>query len=85
MPFSVLDLVVNGVVVISALHAAVRGYTRETLSITAWAVAVAAAWYLHPLALPTAKQYINNNTVALVSTIGGIFIVTLIVVSIVTL
>jgi membrane protein required for colicin V production len=84
MPFSVLDLVVLGVVVVSALLAAVRGFTRETLSITAWAVAVAAAWYLHPMALPFAKQYIANNTVALVATIGGIFVLTLIVVSIIT-
>jgi membrane protein required for colicin V production len=84
MPFSVLDLVVLGVVVISALLAAVRGFTRETLSITAWAVAIAAAWYLHPMALPFAKQYIANNTVALVATIGGIFVLTLIVVSIIT-
>ena len=84
MPFSVLDLVVLGVVVISALLAAVRGFTRETLSSTAWAVAIAAAWYLHPMALPFAKQYIANNTVALVATIGGIFVLTLIVVSIIT-
>src|SRR5215207_626453 len=84
MPFSVLDLVVLGVVVISALLAAVRGFTRETLSITAWAVAIAAAWYLHPMALPFAKQYIANNTVALVAAIGGIFVLTLIVVSIIT-
>jgi membrane protein required for colicin V production len=84
MPFSILDLVVLGVVVVSALLAAVRGFSRETLSITAWAVAIAAAWYLHPLALPTAKQYISSNTVALVATIGGIFVLTLIVVSIIT-
>lgn len=84
MPFSLLDLVVLGIVVISALLAAVRGFTRETLSITAWAVAIAAAWYLHPQALPLAKQYIHNNTVALVAAIGGIFILTLIVVSIIT-
>ena len=34
--------------------------------------------------LPLAKQYINSNTVALVAAIGGIFIVTLIIVSIIT-
>jgi membrane protein required for colicin V production len=84
MPFSLLDLVVLGIVVISALLAAVRGFTRETLSITAWAVAIAAAWYLHPQALPIAEQYIHNNKVALVAAIGGIFILTLIVVSIIT-
>jgi membrane protein required for colicin V production len=84
MPFSVLDLVVIGVVLISALLAAVRGFTREVLAIVAWVVAAAAAWYLHPAALPFAKQYINSDTVALVASIGGIFVITLIIVSIIT-
>jgi membrane protein required for colicin V production len=84
MPFSILDLVVVGVVVISALLAAVRGFTREVLAIVAWVTAAAAAWFLHPLALTFAKQYIHNNTVALVAAIGAIFVVTLIIVSIIT-
>ncbi|HZH11016.1 MAG TPA: CvpA family protein [Microvirga sp.] len=84
MPFSVLDLVVIGIVLISALLAAVRGFTREVLAIVAWVVAAAAAWYLHPLALPIAQQYISSNTVALVASIGGIFVITLIIVSIIT-
>ena len=84
MPFSILDLVVLGVVVISALLAAVRGFTREVLAIVAWVVAAAAAWYLHPAALPIAQQYIHSNTVALVAAIGGIFVITLIIVSIIT-
>ena len=84
MPFSVLDLVVIGIVLISALLAAVRGFTREVLAIVAWVVAAAAAWYLHPTALPIAQQYISSNTVALVAAIGGIFVGTLIIVSIIT-
>ena len=84
MPISILDLVVIGVVVISALLAAVRDFTREVLSIVAWVAAGAAAWFLHPLALPYAKQYISSDTVSLVAAIGAIFIVTLIVVSIIT-
>jgi len=84
MPISILDLVVLGVVLISALLAAVRGFTREVLSIVAWAAAAAAAWFLHKPALPYAEQYINNKMIALVAAIGGIFILTLIVVSIVT-
>jgi membrane protein required for colicin V production len=84
MPFSVLDLVVIGVVLISALLAAVRGFTREVLAIVAWVAAAAVAWYLHPTALPLAKQYINSDTVALVAAIGAIFVVTLIIVSIIT-
>ncbi len=84
MPISVLDLAVLGVVLLSALLAAVRGFTREVLAIVAWVTAAAAAWYLHGLVLPTVSQYISNKTVALVAAIGGIFVVTLIVVSIIT-
>jgi membrane protein required for colicin V production len=84
MPVSILDLVVFGIVLISALLAAVRGFTREVLAIVAWVAAAAAAWFLHPAVLPYAKQYINNNTIALVAAIAGIFIVTLIVVTIIT-
>jgi membrane protein required for colicin V production len=84
MPISILDLVVVGVVLISALLAAVRGFTREVLAIVAWVTAAAAAWFLHPLVLPFAKQYIPKDTVALAAAIGGIFILTLIVVSIIT-
>jgi membrane protein required for colicin V production len=84
MPVSVLDLVVIGVVLISALLAAVRGFTREVLAIVAWVTAAAAAWILHKPVLPYVKQYIANDTVALVAAIGGIFILILIVGSIVT-
>jgi len=84
MPVSILDLVVLGVVLLSALLAAVRGFTREVLAIVAWVSAAAAAWFLHPVALPYAQQYISSGTVALVAAIAAIFIVTLIVVSIVT-
>jgi membrane protein required for colicin V production len=84
MPVSVLDLAVVGIVLISALLAAVRGFTREVLAIAAWGAAAAAAWAFHPAAMPLAQQYIGSKTVALVAAIAGIFILTLIVVSIIT-
>ncbi|RVU15983.1 CvpA family protein [Methylobacterium oryzihabitans] len=84
MPFSVLDLVVLGVVVISALLAAVRGFTREVLAIVAWVAAAVVAYTLHPLLLPTIKQHVSSDTVALVASIAAIFLVTLLVVSIIT-
>ena len=84
MPISILDLAVIGVVLISALLAAVRGFTREVLAIFAWVAAAAAAYFLHPLLLPYVKQHIANPTVALAAALGGIFLVTLIVVSIIT-
>jgi membrane protein required for colicin V production len=84
LPVSILDLVVIGVVVISALLAAVRGFTREVLAIVAWVAAAAVAWLLHPLILPKIKDHIANPTLALVAAIGGIFIITLLIVSILT-
>jgi membrane protein required for colicin V production len=84
MPFSVLDLVVLGIVVVSALLAAVRGATREVLAIIAWVAAAAVAWKLYPLLLPTVSQHVTNATVALVASIAAIFLGTLIVVSIIT-
>jgi membrane protein required for colicin V production len=84
MPIAILDLVVIGVVVISGLLAAVRGATREVLAIVAWVAAFAVAWYLHPYALPYAAQYIDNAQIALAASIGGIFLLTLIIVSLIT-
>jgi membrane protein required for colicin V production len=84
LPVSILDLVVIGVVLISALLAAVRGFTREVLAIVAWVTAAAVAWFLHPLLLPQLKNHISNPTLALAAAIGAIFVVTLLIVSIIT-
>ncbi len=84
LPISILDLVVIGVMIISALLAAVRGFTREVLAIVAWVVAAGTAWILHPLLLGRVKDHIANPTIALVVAIGAIFIVTLLIVSIIT-
>ena len=84
LPFSILDLVVLGVVLISALLAAVRGFTREVLAIVAWVTAGLAAWFLHPLILPHLRPYIPSDSVRLAASIGGVFIITLIIVSIIT-
>jgi membrane protein required for colicin V production len=84
LPFSILDLVVLAVVLISALLAAVRGFTREVLAIVAWVTAAAAAWFIHPLLLPHLKPYIPSDSVRLAAAIGGVFIITLIIVSIIT-
>ena len=84
MPFTVLDLVVLGIVAVSALLAAVRGVTREVLAIVAWVAAAAVAWTLYPMLLPTVKQHVSSDTVALVASIAAIFLGTLIVVSLIT-
>ena len=47
-----LDLGVIAIVLISAVLAMVRGFTREVLAIASWGAAAVAAIYFHPLVLP---------------------------------
>ncbi|MCP8940248.1 CvpA family protein [Alsobacter sp. SYSU M60028] len=84
MPVTALDLVVIGVVFISALLAAIRGFTREVLAIVSWVAAAAAAYAFHPMVLPLVKDYISNPQVALAAAIGGVFLATLVIVSFLT-
>jgi membrane protein required for colicin V production len=84
MPLTILDLVVLGVIGISALLAAVRGFTREVLSIASWVTAAGVAWVFHPALLPTIQPYIPNKQIALVAAIAAIFLLTLIIVSLIT-
>ena len=84
MPITILDLVLLGVMLISGLLALVRGFMREILSIAAWGAAALATLYAYQKLLPTAKAYFNNDTVATAVTVAGVFIGTLIIVSIIT-
>jgi membrane protein required for colicin V production len=85
MPITLLDIVLIVVMLVSGLLAMVRGFMREVLSITAWVLAAAATLYLYGKLLPLAKQYFNNDIVAAVVVIGGVFLVTLLVVSVLTI
>jgi membrane protein required for colicin V production len=84
MPITILDLVLLAVMLISGLLAMVRGFMREVLSIAAWGTAALVTLYAFGKLLPTAKTYFNNDTVASVVVVAGVFIGTLIVVSIIT-
>src|ERR1700720_2059555 len=84
MPITILDLVLLAVMLISGLLAMVRGFMREILSIAAWGTAALVTLYAFSKLLPTAKTYFNNDTVASIVVIAGVFIGTLIVVSIIT-
>ena len=66
---------------ISGLLAMVRGFMREILSIAAWGAAALVTLYSFSKLLPTAKTYFNNDTVASVVVVAGVFVGTLIVVS----
>src|ERR1700689_1417616 len=85
MPISLLDIVLIVVMLISGLLAMVRGFMREVLSITAWVLAAGATLYAYPKLLPLAKQYFNNDIVAAAAVVGGVFLITLLVVSVLTI
>ena len=82
---SYLDLGVIAIVLISALLAMVRGFTREVLAIASWGAAAVAAIYFHPYLLPFVKNYISKDAVALAVAAAIVFFVTLIVVSVITI
>ena len=81
-----LDIFLIVVMLISGLLAMVRGFMREVLSIVAWAAAALAALYLFPRLLPFATQYFGgwNEWVVKGLVVGGVFLATLIIVSIFT-
>jgi membrane protein required for colicin V production len=81
---SYLDLGLIVVVLVSALLSMLRGFTREVLAIASWAAAAAAAYYFYPMALPYIKPYIQKDTIAMAVAAAGVFFVTLVLVSLIT-
>ena len=84
MPVTWLDLLLLGVMLVSGLLAMIRGFMREVLSIAAWAAAAIATIILFPKILPMAQANISSEIVAKGAVIGGVFLVTLLIVSVIT-
>src|SRR3979490_1661813 len=84
MPITILDLVLLAVMLISGLLAMVRGFMREILSIAAWGIAAGVTLASYTKLLPFAKTYFNNDIVAAAVVVGGTFLGTLLIVSIIT-
>lgn len=87
MTITLLDVILLAVMLISAALAMVRGFTREVLSIASWVAATAATIYLFEPARTLARQHIQFNPpqIADVIAAGGIFVVTLLIVSFITM
>ena len=85
MPITLLDGILIGFTLVSAVLAMVRGFSREILSIASWAAAAAAAYFFHPLVLPYVTPYIDNAQIALAAAAAIVFFVALIVVSVITM
>jgi len=71
---------------ISGFLAMVRGLVREFLSIAGWAAAAGAGLFAYIKLLPSAKSYFStlNDWVVAIGTVSTAFIITLIVVSVIT-
>jgi membrane protein required for colicin V production len=82
---SYLDLGLTVVVLISALLAMLRGFTREVLAIASWGTAAVAAYYLNPFILPYVKPYVSKDLFAIVISVLAIFFLTLIAVHLITI
>lgn len=80
-----LDFIVIAVMLVSALLAMVRGLTREVLSIASWVVAAAATLYFFPRFQEDVRGLLQPNWLADISLAVGIFVITLIVVSFITM
>jgi membrane protein required for colicin V production len=85
LPLTLLDIILLIVMLISAILAMVRGFMREVLSIASWAAAAIVTIYAYPKLLPIAKQYVNHDLIAAGIVIAGVFLGTLLIVSIVTI
>ncbi|NMD07761.1 MAG: CvpA family protein [Phyllobacteriaceae bacterium] len=86
MPFQVLDLILLGIMLVSGLLALMRGFTREVLSLVSWGVAAAAAYFAFmqkPL-FDFVMPYVNNDKIAQAIIAAVAFLITLIIVSVIS-
>ena len=84
MPITLLDILLLVVMLVSGLLAMIRGFMREVLSITAWGTAAVVTLVLYNKLLPIAKANISSDIVAAIAVVGGVFLVTLLIVSVIT-
>jgi membrane protein required for colicin V production len=85
MPITLLDGILVGFTLVSAMLAMVRGFSREILSIASWIAAAVAAYLFYPAVLPYVTPYIDNEKLAMGAAAGIVFIIALIVVTVITM
>ncbi|OQM73505.1 CvpA family protein [Manganibacter manganicus] len=85
MPITLLDGILVGFTLVSAMLAMVRGFSREVLSIASWIAAAAAAFFFYKPVVPYVQPYIDNDKIAMGAAAGIVFIVALIIVTIITM
>lgn len=85
MPITILDGLLLGLTLVSALLAMVRGFSREVLSIASWGAAAVAAFLFYKQLTPFVQQYVDSELIAQLVAAGIIFMVALIVVTLITM
>lgn len=85
MVFTAVDVGVAVLVLISAILATARGFTREILSLATWAGAAAIAAYMYFYHSDIAARYFSEPLVATGVTVIGTFLVALIVLHLLTM
>ncbi len=89
MPFTFLDFILLGIMLISGLLALARGFTREVLSLVAWGAAAVAAYFAikQPDFVEFAKTnipYLDKEILAQIAVGATAFLIVLIIVSIIS-
>jgi len=84
MPITLLDILLLVVMLISGMLAMIRGFMREVLSIGAWIMAALVTLYSYSRVMPIAQSYFSSKMVATGVAVGGIFLLTLLIVSVIT-
>lgn len=86
MGFQLLDLILLGIMLISGLLALMRGFTREVLSLVAWALAALAAYlaYRQQSLVDLALPYFDKPVLAQIAVAAVVFLLVLIIVSVIS-
>jgi membrane protein required for colicin V production len=89
MPFTFLDFILLGIMLVSGLLALARGFTREVLSLVAWGAAAVAAYFAikQPDFIEFAKTnipYLDKEILAQIAVGAAAFLIVLIIVSIIS-
>ena len=86
---TLFDGILIGLMLVSGVLAMIRGFSREVLAVASWGIAALAALYFYKSLAPLAYTYTaslsSSKTIADIAAAGLIFIVTLIIVSVITM
>jgi membrane protein required for colicin V production len=85
MPITLLDGILVGFTLVSAMLAMVRGFSREVLSIASWAAAAIAAFFFYPVVLPYVQPYVDNDRLQIAVSAAIVFFIALIIVTVITM